>query len=365
MGNSKGAKSGNFRLLTEAKVLPTPTAHPPVPVDAEWGIDTVNLSFLVNPDLCESDTSLWSSESSRFWSDSQRINSQVEWNFETDFATVKVILFVAQERCNLRFNAARLLSPKSRNLLHPKALMVLVSKLLVDIRSHVWPVFDRVATTGEIIRDIDWGKQIRITRLDVARNFFVDDLPAVKAALLQAKPKYGKTSHLYWDSKGGWTLSNETSRSGKDRIYDKSAELANNEAGESLSESHSYLRFEAQLQKERLATNGLTTLEDISDTRVWLAIRSRWDACRWGVEIPVQEEFRGLTANLNPDEIFGIAAVLKLNEIGLRALVKQSTYRKYLKLAQIHGLNASGAVVDSTSNYRFLSLDEGRLMDRN
>lgn len=354
--------TNNFRLLTESKVDVNTSTKASVPTDAEWGLDTVNLSFAVTPDLCESDTSQWTSESSRYWSDSSRTNSQVEWNYETEYATVKVILYVDKERCSLRFNAARLLSPKSRQLLPPPALKALVAGLLEDIRSHVWPAFDKVTEEGEIIRDEDWAQQVTVTRLDVARNFLIDDVYALKSALVQAKPNYGKTSHLYWDSKGGWTLSNDTGRSGKDRIYDKSAELAGYKADETFSENGNWFRFEAQLQKKRLINLGLKTLATIDDESVWFAIQYRWKACNWGVSLPEPGTLGELLATIPTQAIkSGVLLVLAASSLGLTHLFTQSKMKTYSAVARKLGLNIGQPLSEVGVPSRQLDLEEGAI----
>jgi hypothetical protein len=355
-------ETDNFRLLTDSKVFSSRKSSQSSPTDVEWGIDTVNLSFPVNLDLCESDTSLWSSESSRFWSDSKRSSSQVEWDFESEFANVKVVLVIDKGICNLRFNAARLLTPKSRNLLQPRLLEILVGKLLEQVRSHVWPDFDKVLDDGEVVRLPDWSRNVRVTRLDAARNLFIDDIQTLKDVLVHTKPKYGKTSHLYWDSKGGWTLTNETKRSGKDRIYDKDLELHKSSPDEKLSQNGRWFRFEAQLQKDRLKSHGLASLADVSDLKVWKAIESRWDKCMWGVKLPEGGKVREALYGLSPTEKVALLGFLAASLFGITHDLPSARVKKYSKMCSQLGLTPGVPLEKLGVANRELSLWEGRII---
>jgi hypothetical protein len=87
-------------------------------------------------------------------------------------------------------------------------------------------------------------------------------------------------------NKDGWTLVNASKTQGMDRIYDKSAELKSLEQEERFEWDRKWLRFEAQLMRDRLKKYGLKTLDKIEDQRVWDAIEDRWNRCEWGVSLP-------------------------------------------------------------------------------
>jgi hypothetical protein len=364
--DSSAQKDADFPLLTESRKSATTTATavgPAVPADPDWGIDTVTLSFDVNPDLCSLEDPLFTSESTRFFKDSAKSYDQLTGNLQKSFADIRVVLFVSQGICNLSFNAARLLTPASASLLPAGALKPLVAGILDDIQSAVVPLFDSFDSQGTLVRDADWAEKVRVTRLDVARNFVLDDPAATKAALLKTKPKNGKFNHLYWDNRGGWTLANSTKSSGMDRLYDKSAELANHLEDAAFAHIDGLYRFEAQLQKDRIQAHYLNKLSLINDERVWSAILKRWEACRWDVLLP---ERGTLQAALNPLSLAkreSLIGSLFLTEKGWTEGMNASHVRTRDVLARSVGLLPGMALNELGLAARKLDLRAGKIVD--
>jgi hypothetical protein len=265
----------------------TTTTTPAVPADSDWGIDTVSCWLPVNLSLSSSDTSLWSSVSTRNRLDSEdRVETAVHLGFlHKDFGDVRIELYPSDSRCRLHFNAARMVTPKSATLLPPQALLPIVEGILEEIRDSVWAEFDRVNDAGEVVRDADWQSQVHVTRIDLARNFQVPKPDLVKIGLRNAKSRHSKSTHEY-TSNGTWTFENRTKTSGTDRFYDKSADLHAFVVEESLKQADRTFRFETELKKDRLSTFGLRTLDRVNDENVWDAISARWDATGWGIPIP-------------------------------------------------------------------------------
>lgn len=351
----------NNPLLT-ASIVSKEEPNLSVPTDKEWGIDSVSISFKVDLNLSSNDSLEWNKETTDFYSDSNKTRHSLVKLLEKNYADVRINYQPQYEKCTISFNAARVLSPKSRELCPPSALKALVEALLVDVRPYVWPAFDVIdPISGEIQRDSDWASQVYFTRLDAARNLFIDDIPGIKEALPLARPKYWKGYVLFLDPQEGWTLVNSTKRSGKDRLYDKDAELANHDVHETITNEGAWFRFECQLQEDRLLTNGLKTLDKVSDLRVWQAIESRWDYCQWGVKLhergTIQHAIQSLSANQKQD-LVGYLALCHMNE--LQGLTK-SRIKAMNSLAKAVGL-VPGIPLDSQGvANRELSLWEGRI----
>lgn len=330
------AKNTNNRLLTAAKL---PSSNTTIPADTEWGIDTVRLSIPINPNLCENDPSLWSSGSTTNYSDSGKTYNSLEYNHETAYGNVKVTYFIERELAKLEFNAARLLTPKSRELLPPKALLNLVSNILYDLQHLIFCAFDTVDPNGVITRYKNWADEVTITRLDVARNLHIPNSYEVKKALAMTIPKNGSLRHIRLDAKGGWTVSNETKRSGMDRLYDKSAELRNTLRDEELNQlEDGWFRFEAELVKERLKKNGLNKLSKVTDERVWSALEERWKATGWDVSIPEMGNVAALMAQVDGKLRVGLLGYLVAASKGIDHGLSESTVRKYNKIAKNLGV---------------------------
>jgi hypothetical protein len=306
----------------------------------DWGIDTVKVSFTVNPAQSWSMSDFWRDRSSRTL---RKMGVEAETlvgylNFE--HGDVRVTLYMIRAICHLEFNASRLVQGKSSALWTPDGLVPLVHRFLDEVREHAWPEFIRWTDDGEIVWDADWADQVKIRRLDIARNFLVSDPALVKRALPNVTSRHARMKVQYQNSKGGWTIVNGTSRSGQDRLYDKAAELDASRPEASMHDAGDGLfRFETQLQKERLASHGLTRLSDVTSNTAWKALVGRWEATRWGSPLPTSsgllEALEGLSG-LQAERLLGF---LHLDAIGhAEQLQSPSHVKDYRALARSRGL---------------------------
>jgi hypothetical protein len=357
----KSAKTNNNPLLTGQKDHSSQQQQPQ-PSDTEWGLDTVTLWFYADLSLCEANADLWSSNSSGNYADSHKSFENYVLYVEYNFATVRVSLDLKSGKCRITFNAARLITGRSRQLLMPGSLEPLVEGILRDLSSHVWPVFDRMDEHGTISRDSDWAKQLRVSRLDPARNLFIEDLHTLKQTLIHTKAKNGKTKQLIWNDKQGWTLYNKTSSQGSDRIYDKSAELACNGFDEEMDQVGHWFRFEIQLQNERLKKYGFYTLDDITDEATWEALVDRWEKCGWGVSLPEPNKLGVVLEALSNTDQSGLLTLLTAQALDIPVPISPSTHSKFRKLAKKHGLTPGMALNLLGPATNFLSLQEGKVI---
>jgi hypothetical protein len=307
-----------------------------IPQDDQWGIDSVTCSFNVDGNRTSTDIAFWEAEDGKFFSNSGKSYNSLVTTLKKEFADVRVTLFPNHERCKLQFNAARLISPKSPTLFPPEALKAQVKSILEGISDFITPIFDTVDSSGTILRLPNWADYVAITRLDCARNFYISDEAAVKSAIARVTPKNYKVKHTYEDSTGGWTVSNETSDSGKDRLYDKAAELADKKVEDALALYKGLFRFETQLENDRLNKFGLKKLSHVTDERVWNAIDSRWDACRWGVSLYEQGTLRSLLSGLTVANQESLLGYLSMAEHGWTGGMTKQHIAQKNKVA--HGL---------------------------
>lgn len=296
------------------------------------------------------------------YADSKKEYSKFELNLEFGHTTVKVIFDTLKGTCKLRFNASRLLTGKSRQLLHPGALEALMNALLHELSSHIWAVFDRVDEQGTITRDLDWLSQVKVTRLDPARNLYVEDFQTLKKVLIHTKAKNGKLKQLIWDDNYGWTFCNKTKSQGMDRFYDKSAELHDKGFEESLDQTGHWFRYEIQLEKERLKRHGFYTLAEIADDRIWEALEMRWDKCGWGVSLPEPNKLGLVLEGLSNGDQSGLLALLAAQALGLPIPMSAGTESKFRKLATQLGLTPGMALNELGPATGFLSLHAGGVM---
>ena len=348
----------HFPLLTDAESN-NPNSFQ-VPNDGDFGLDTVTVAFPISPSLLDLDTPLWRRSSSGIHLDSGKEFANHVGYLALDHGDVRVSVNIHKEICWLHFNAARIITGKSRQLLPPDALKPLVAGILDSIAESVGGVFDINEATGELGRDSNWAKQVKVYRLDVARNLKVAHPTQTKKALVEAIPSYGKTQHVYEQyNGGGWTLVNGTETTGKDRIYDKDAELAGIKAEETLTDETSWFRFETQLETDRLQKYGLSTLDRIDSVRCWEALEERWVVCKWGIVVNEPGTLIKVVESLDPKEMQALVGFLWQCEQGLEFGHTKARISHYRKLAASLGLNPGMSLDDQGIGQVRLDLRHG------
>lgn len=329
----------------------------------DWGIDTVKVSYAVNPGQSSSWSDFWRDRSSRTLRETGAEAETLVGYLKFEHGDVRVTLYMNRAICHMEFNASRLVQGKSSALWTPDGLIHLVKRFLEEVREHAWPEFIRWTDDGEIVWDENWADQVKIRRLDIARNFIVADPELVKRALPNITSRHARMKVQYQSSKGGWTIVNGTSRSGQDRIYDKAAELDAAQPEATLRDAGEGLfRFETQLQKERLASHGLTRLSDVTSNTSWKALEGRWEATRWGSPLPTSsgllEALEGLSG-LQTERLLGF---LHLDAAGqAEATQTPSHVKDYRALARSRGLTPGMPVELLGKAEQALSLAAGEL----
>lgn len=359
MGNSSKKSNNPLITSTEFNSFKDSTEARGVPQDKEWGIDTVTLSIPASyvQVLEKNDWSHVEGKSSYNFDKTAQVS-----NFSVGYANVRVAYMPIYRSIFMSFNAARLISPKSAELLPPAALKPLVEKLLLGVvpQIPVLPDFMGIDEDGVVEFAPDWDKQVKLTRLDCDRNFLVDCPEYLRHALSHVKGKYQKTVHLYFNHEG-WTRANTTESAGMDRIYDKSAELRNLELEERFHWDKRVYRFESQLQRDRLKTFGVTTLDRIDDEAVWNVLERRWDACGWGIELPGQEGgLDELLLSLGEKDRIPFLGFMVATAEGITDKVDSKQRKRLSRIAKDMGLVPGLPVSSYRKMTKFLSLWHGK-----
>jgi len=223
--------------------------------------------------------------------------------------------------CYLELNAARFVDSDPLYLLPPDALLPLVRGIITDLSHAVWPVFMHVSEDGEMVLEPDWAQQVRLTRLDVARNLQVSREGLMRKTLDAVQSRYSRGKKVFTSSGGGWTIYNPSAKSGQDLLYDKRAEALKKDKVLGADVPEGTYRFEAQMRGERLKRRGLGRLDRVTAQSAWEALSHRWVQTRWGSPIALggglAEAFEGLT----PDMALRILGYLcSMGEGGIVAL---------------------------------------------
>jgi len=198
---------------------------------------------------------------------------------------IKVYLYTGSETCHIEFTAPRLVSAHPPDLLPAGALKALVRGVIDDLRDAIWPAFAEVTEDGEIRWTDDWATNVRVKRLDLARNFLIVDPDIVKAALDSVQSRHQRERVRYGSKRSGWTITNQTTTAGQDKMYDKQAELEGKH-DTNLTSVDGLFRFETQIEGDRLRRLGVQRLSNIDEHTAWDALSHRWEQTRWGSPLP-------------------------------------------------------------------------------
>lgn len=329
--------------LVSATATPTPAPG----CDWSWGVDTVTVSYGVVLDQCDPSSPLWSRSSSTNLRDDLPEAEVFTGFLHLPEQDVRVTLYTARSICHLHFNAARFVGSGPTDLCPADAVRPLVHRLIEQLHGEVWPEFAHVdEVSGEIHWDSDWASKVRIKRLDLARNFQVSDPAVVKTGLSHIQTRYQRTRSVEESAGGGWTVWNRTKKSGSDRLYDKSAELDLVEGQEAISSTGSHLfRFEAQLEKERLRSLGVATIDALDEAKAWAALNARWGATRWGSPLPRRGDAAQAVQALKPRDQATVLGYLHLAAEGLTDGFSDWQRRDLTKKAKSCGLTPGVPVV--------------------
>lgn len=334
-----------------------------IPSDPSWGIDTVKFSYPVNPDLSDLSHERWIRSTGP---KSQKLASAFETLHqvvEVLGIEVRVTYYRNPDIVHVYLNAGEFVRQHPYDLLPPGALRLLVEKIIAALSPLAWPTFcswDK--KTGEMRFDHRWPDHVFLKRLDVARNFVVDEPESILQGLLGVRGKYQKEWEYKRGRNNGWTLCHKTAKNGQDRLYDKSAETPVYEDPDCLVYNGKVLRFETQLQGQRLKTEGLSTLRAITAKSAWAVACKRWEYSGWGSPVArpgtVIEATRGLDL-LQQERLIGF---LHLQASGEVSRMDENHLRTFGERAKKCGLQVGRPVETLGVPDRRLDLPTGSLL---
>lgn len=342
--------------------------HHPIPTNGHtaWGLDRIAFTYPVDPSQCDLSSNLWSSSSTQILSGTDGDNASLTGTITLgQAATARVSLYVRNSRCRIEFNPSRVMSPKGTQLLPPELTAAVVSQAIDEVRQAAWPAFDTVTQDGEIVRDLAWQEQVLINRLDLARNFRISIPEAVKAALEAKDARYQKSKHRYTQSDGAWGIENRTKSSGKDIMYDKTAEQGTTDIDPEFDEravmDGNVLRFETQMKKPRTHNMGLQRLHLITPQSCWDALARRWEATGWGSPIATGGDVYTLVQALPYAQRADLVGYLMLKAHGAETGISINQERRMRKLAKHMGLTPGVPLATQGRPDSFLNLGTGQL----
>lgn len=332
---------------------------------SSWGIDTVKIGFKVDPSQCDRDSDLWVTSSTQ-----NLRNDRPEAETFRGFyvlpalereVKITINLYLMDGICHLSFNAARAVFAHKDELLPPDAMRPLVQGIVSQLLHAVWPTFVAVTADGEMVWSPDWAAQVSVKRLDIARNFEVDDAGPLRVVLPLQKGRYQRQVVTHDSGNGCWTIESPTNQVGKDKFYTKSALLALDpeESERMRARSKELLRFETQLMRGRLATYGLTTLDRVTEESTWAALEARWDATGWGTPLPETGDLLKAVEPLKPKDRALLIGYLHLAAAGAPSHLSEAQERRIRNLAKQCGVTVGVPVELVGEPISYLDLPTG------
>ena len=359
------SKSNNIPFLTGQNANGQTTVTP-YPLDIEYGVDMVYAGFDVLDTSIDLDSPLWSMDRWGTPTIPNYMHEQLFYFHEFQGANVEVEFRLLDARCYLRFNPSRAVYGKSRQLLPAEAVEPLVGKLMDELFHLVSGPFYQVDAAGELTRMPGWAEHVSLSRVDCARNIWVDDPEQFKKVTFQSVPTQNPLVQFFGQRGKSWGLVHATKTVGQDRLYDKNADLKRFDIEESLTqEEGEWFRFEAELRADRLTKFGMKRLSSLTTERVWEAIETRWKASNWGVTITEPGSIVKATESLSISEKIALFGYLEMHQLGLEHQIPESRHRKYKKIARDLGLQLYEPLEIQGEKTRTISIWEGCLVNLN
>ena len=311
---------GNVYLTEENQEQSSPQTIYPDISDSQWGIDTLEFWVYVAPD---------DYQINQEWRETARTSKKgnkysiFTRKYEYKGQVVSITINTIDTRCYFSLNAAKLIHSDPLSLLDPDLLSIEILLFLEAIKAEVAPseVWNKALPDKPLFNN--WQENVRVSRIDVARNFNLPD--SSFRSMLQNIPHFGKTSHITIKSRqDGWSVSHQTKRSGKEMLYNKTAELA----VKHIQVQAGIYRFESQLRKGRRKKLNLRTIADISRISVWEALEARWEETTWGNQ-KLFASMDSVIYRLLDKQACAAIGYLKLTQLGLTPDIDPKTAKKY------------------------------------
>ena len=309
------------------------------------GLDWLNIAFDMHPDLSDLESDVWSSTPNGGERLAGVAYQELFARLKFGKTNVSVTLNLIRFRCYARFNPSKALFGNSMQLVSGDDAWLVVQRLLEFLQPHVYATFDYYSQDGLLLRDSDWLERVWLTRVDCARNLYIDEPEQFKKLATTSIGKHNPIKSSYSKERGTWGLVHKTKQEGQDRIYDKSLELSQYLREEEVSEIEpNWFRFETQLQRDRLIRYNMTRLSDLQQERVWVALEQRFAATGWGVAIRDKGDLSSVLSPLSPTDKMSLLGFIAMHRLGIQNEVTPGRQRKYQRLMLSLGLTLDDPV---------------------
>lgn len=192
----------------------------------------------------------------------------------------------------IEFNPSRSLDPGGSTLCHPKNLEELIVEITQFLANNsvvpVWMVEGAGEDTEVHVHELnkwhpDWRKMVRVSRLDIARDFFSPFKSFDLKYLAQVKIPYFPKRILYLNKAEIETISWGKRNNVRHNIYNRSKKHQGDANG-------GWYRFEIQVATHCLKGRGMNTLEGLNETSIYGLLWHRWEVSNMDSVISAGED---------------------------------------------------------------------------
>ena len=270
----------------------------------------------------------------------------------------------------MEFNPSRFADPDGTTLV-PVEAVARVTELLIEEYfkdGEALPAFAVTEEGNESLEywESDWRSQIRIIRLDVARDFTITNPRFDIELYKETKAKYARSVAIHYNNGVAETWdSTNSKKSGHVKFYNKSRQAA--KAGVKDLPADGTFSFEYMLRNKHLRRAHIHTLDDLTGGKFELALRQGWEIA--GLGDPVMHP-QGWINQINDSEMSPstkaeVIGFLQAEIHGFDLGHRQYQQATLKKMARSAGLTFRRSLADQ-GNLRFqLDLEAGTVIADN
>jgi len=322
--------------LCISNVYPVPT----LPADITVGVDRIAVEIPLVPNKSDGKallSTIKNTQLGRWGAKATAVHEATDTKIHFQFNR-------ARWSITMEFNPSRFMDPDG-TALTPIESVARITELLIEeyfADGEALPAF-AVTTEGEESLEYweeSWRSQIRIIRLDGARDFHILD-PFFSIELFkETKAKFARAVSIIYNKGRAETWDSPSSKKNSHvKFYDKTAHAVKKKL-KNIPAQGTY-RFEYLMRNKHLQRHHLHTLEDLTPAKFEAALRFGWDMSKLGN--PVNHEM-GWVKQINDSSIPAYAkaqviGMLYAHEVSLDLNLKPHEQRNIKRFAKAAGIS--------------------------
>jgi hypothetical protein len=264
----------------------------------------------------------------------------------------------------MEFNPSRFMDPDGTALV-PVEAVARVCELLVEeyfADGEALPAFAVTTEGNESLEywEEDWRSQIRIVRLDTARDFTITDPRFSISLFKETQARYAKgVSIIYKNGVAETWDSPNSKKSGHVKFYDKFRQAVKKRIKQVPAEGT--FRFEYLLRKKHLQRAHIHTLEDLTPAKFENALRIGWEIAGLGEPVTHPQGWINQVndSSLSAEEKTMLIGYLQAQQSGLDLGLRKYQINEIKAKVRSVGLSFRRPLSKQGNMYMQLDLDTG------